>query len=105
MKNAYNIEDIEAQRLRQGIDDVELREQVVHLAAGDCVRLTFLGSERPSQTLMVRITRAVGRSFRGRLIQRPSKCIPDGLRLGALLNFKAAQIHSVVRTEVRERDG
>jgi hypothetical protein len=103
MKNGYNIEDIEALRVREGIDDIELRDIVGHLVAGDCVRLTFLDNERPSHTLMVRITRAEGRSFRGRLIQCPSKGIPDGLRLGVMLDFRSNHIHSVVRAVARKK--
>ena len=103
MRNTYNIEDIEALRKREGIDDVELREEVGHLAAGDCVRLTFLGSEKPSHTLMVRITRAEGKTFRGRLIQCPSKGTHDGPRMGVMLDFHSSHIHSVVRAEARKK--
>lgn len=104
MKNPLNIEDIESLRLRQGIDDVELRKEVRGLGPGDCVRLTFLGDARPHETLMVRITSTRGTSFRGRLIQRPTKGAPYGLRLGAMLAFAATHIHSVVKVGEEGKD-
>jgi hypothetical protein len=103
VKKAFHIEDIEALRLRGGIDDVELREKVGRLAVGDCVRLTILGTTSPGRTLMVRVTRAEGSSFRGRLIQCPAKG-PDGLRLGTMLDFQAAHIHSIVRAEAAKKN-
>jgi hypothetical protein len=102
MKHSFSIEDIEALRLQEGIDDIELRQDVRRLSAGACVRLTFLGTERPNQTLMVRITSIKESTFRGRLVQRPSKGAPSDLRVGTLLAFRSTQIHSIVNSRYDE---
>src|SRR5436309_2910036 len=47
MRNSVEIENIEAMRLLEGIDDVELREGIRGLAVGDLVKLTLLAGGRP----------------------------------------------------------
>jgi hypothetical protein len=86
-----DIEDIEAARLAQGIDDVELRLEVRALRVGDVVRLTFLAGKAPV-TREVRITQIRGSDFRGKLIKKAAK-----RRAGDLVIFSTAHIHSVVR--------
>jgi hypothetical protein len=97
MWDDVRIENIEAMRLREGIDDVELREDIGALAVGDLVRLTLLPRDRSlaGETLVVRITDIHGSSFWGKLIRRPtSKGLAD-LRIGAPLAFTADHIHSL----------
>jgi hypothetical protein len=100
MKGAVMIEPIEIENIDElrrceGIDDVELHEEIGQLRVGDHVRLTFLGGANLRETLSVRITRIQAGRFRGRLIGRPAH--PDllGLRAEALVNFTAGQIHSI----------
>lgn len=97
MKHTLDLEDIEALRLRQGIDDVELREEVRRLGPGDCVRLTFLGAARPNETLMVRVSRVNGADFQGKLLQKLSQEGQAGLQLGETVCFRAVHVHSVVK--------
>ena len=97
MANTVQIENIEAMRRREGIDDVDLREDISALAVGDFVRLTLLPREQSlaGETLLVRITGIRGSSFEGRLADRPaSKGLAD-LRTGAALVFTADHIHSL----------
>jgi hypothetical protein len=97
MRNPAGIENIEEMRRQEGIDDVELRQAIRGLAAGDLVRLTLLGGGRPTagETLLVRITRIRGRAFRGELAQRPSSAGLSALRVGSPVAFTAAHIHSL----------
>src|SRR5437764_5227311 len=91
------IENIEALRRREGIDDVELREDIRALAVGDLVRLTLLPRDRSlaGETLVVRITDISGSSFQGKLARRPaSKGLAD-LRTGVAIPFTADHIHSL----------
>jgi hypothetical protein len=89
------IENIDELRRQEGIDDVELHEEIRRLRVGDHVRLTFMGGANLRETLSVRITRIQTGQFRGRLIGRPVH--PDllGLRADALVTFTAGQIHSI----------
>jgi hypothetical protein len=93
------LEDIEAMRREQGIDDVELREQVRGLLAGDHVKLTFLiaGGPPAGETLPVRVVRVRGPSIRGELAARPTSRPLSRLRPGTRVTFTAAHVHSVVR--------
>ena len=71
MKNPVGIEPIEDLRRSVGIDDAELRGQVVGVQVGDLVCLTFL-SGTPScqgETLPVRVTSIRGKAFRWQLGQ------------------------------------
>jgi hypothetical protein len=99
MAVAIEIENIDEMRREEGIDDVELHEEIRGLRVGDHVQLTFLGGANLRETLPVRITRIREGQFRGRLVRRPAR--PDllGLRPDALVTFTAGQIHSVMRTQ------
>ena len=96
MRNPAAIENIEEMRRREGIEDVELREEIRALAVGDFVKLTFLGGANSSagETLPVRITRIRGSAFRGELATRPTSAGLAGLRVGSPVAFTAAHIHS-----------
>jgi len=93
MRNAPVIEDIEEMRRRVGIDDVELRQDILRLAVGDLVRLTVLSGTAPApgKTVLVRITEISGGAFRGAVVGRP------GCAVRSRLTFTAAHIHSVVK--------
>src|SRR5262249_5176813 len=97
MRNTVEIEDIEAMRRLQGIDDVELREGIGRLRAGDFVKLTLRsGTEPPAaETLPVRITSIRGATFRGKLAARPAAASLSDLRAGAAVVFTATHIHSL----------
>jgi hypothetical protein len=92
------IEEIDALRRQNGIDDVELRQEIAGLRVGDEVRLTFLaGPGLPApQTLRARITHIGDGGFCGRLVDAPAGRAPPALRRGAAVSFTAGQIHSVV---------
>lgn len=89
------IENIDELRLGEGIDDVELHDDIARLQVGDYVRLTFLGGSSLRETLLVRITSIRGRQFRGRLASSAARPELLGLRPDALVNFTAGQIHSI----------
>ena len=97
MRNIIVVEDIESMRLRQGIDDAELREAIRSLRVGDLVKLTFLAGPHSFETLLVRITRIRGPAFRGKLANRPSFAGLSRLRVGSPVAFTAAHIHSLPR--------
>ena len=92
MRNPVAIENIEEMRRREGIEDVELREEVRGLRVGDVVKLTLLSSTEPpaGETLLVRITRIRGPAYRGELAKRPSSNGLSGLRVGSPVAFTAA---------------
>lgn len=92
---AIEIENIDELRLREGIDDVELHEDIRRLQAGDHVRLTFLSGPNLRETLTVRITSIQGKRFRGRVSDRAARPEAVGLRSDALVMFTAGQIHSI----------
>jgi hypothetical protein len=97
MRNRVVIENIEELRRREGIVDVELREAIRGLRAGDFVRLTLLaGATSPAgETLLVRITSIRGGAFRGKLAGRPASAGLAQLRAGSPVVFTAAHIHSL----------
>jgi hypothetical protein len=97
MRDGVEVENIEEMRLREGIDDAELREEVRGLAVGDLVKLTLLTAKKsfPGETLLVRITRIRGGAFRGKLVDRPASPALSGLRAGSPVAFTAAHIHSL----------
>ncbi|HKI34299.1 MAG TPA: hypothetical protein VKA46_20770 [Gemmataceae bacterium] len=97
MRNTVEIEDIEQSRLRAGIDDVELREEIRELQVGDFVRLTFLTHTASFETLLVRITSIRGAAFRGKLADSPTSTALSNLRAGSAITFTAAHIHSLPR--------
>ena len=89
------IENIDELRRREGIDDIELHEDIGHLRVGDQVRLTFLSGASLRETLPVRITHIRGGKFRGRLAGRVAHPELLGLRADAFVTFTAGQIHSI----------
>jgi hypothetical protein len=97
MRNLVEIENIEEMRLREGIDDVELREKIRGLKIGDFVRLTVLTGATSSagETLSVKITSIRRGAFRGELADRPASARQSKLRLGSPVAFRTAHIHSL----------
>jgi hypothetical protein len=99
MRKPVELENIEAMRYNEGIDDVELREEIRGLAVGDFVKLTFLtGHPARGETLLVQITDIKGRTFCGTLARRPAQAGLSNLRTGAVVAFTAAHIHSLPRS-------
>src|SRR5262245_22129946 len=92
------IEEIDALRRQNGIDDVELHQEIARLRVGDRVRLTFLaGPGLPAPlTLRAPVTHIGEGGFRGRLVDSPAGRAPAELRRGMVVVFTAGQIHSVV---------
>ena len=101
MRNPAEIEDIEEMRLREGIDDVELREAIRRLRVGDFVRVTFLTGTTSlgHETLSVRITSIRGCAFRGKLARRSASPGRSKLLDGTPIVFTTAHIHSLPRRE------
>jgi hypothetical protein len=97
MRERVEIENIEEKRRRVGIEDVELREEIRGLRAGDFVNLTFLADSHASETLSVRITSIRGPAFRGKLTDSPTSAALAGLRAGSLVVFTRAHIHSLAK--------
>src|SRR5262249_6286003 len=97
MRHPVEIENIDELRRREGIDDVELREEIRRLQVGDHVKLTFLAGKNSfvRETLVVRITSIRGWTLRGKLADRPACSSLAQLRVGSLVTFTADQIHSV----------
>jgi hypothetical protein len=83
-------------RLREGIDDEDLRDAIGALAQGDTVRITLRAENAVAgETLLVRIVEIDGPSFRGELVGRPTtKCLGQ-LGVGYAVAFTAAHIHSL----------
>lgn len=101
MANPVRIENIESLRRRQGIEDVELRDEVLGLAVGDLVLLTLLpGTDGcAGETVRVRITAITESMFRGKLLRKPVALGLEELRVGSLIAFTAAHIHSVPKPQ------
>jgi hypothetical protein len=99
MASPVQIEDIDDLRRREGIDDVELHEDIGTLEVGDHVRLTFLSGTTLRETLTVRITRIRAGQFRGRLADAVARPELLGLQPNALVTFTAGQIHSIARPQ------
>jgi hypothetical protein len=101
MRNPIEIENIEEMRRREGIDDLELREAIRGLRAGDFVKLTLLtrAGSFTGETLPVRITRITGSLLRGELAARPTFIGPSKLRVGSTVRFTTAHIHSVAKKQ------
>lgn len=97
MASRVTIEDIETRRCQQGIDDVELREAVRRLRAGDHVRLTLLSGPDADvgETVLVRITSVRRGAFRGCLEKKPRRSGLAHLRRGSALDFNANHVHSL----------
>jgi len=99
MRDSVVIENIEAMRRQEGIDDVDLREEIRTLAIGDFVKITFLSGGKSSggETLLVRITSIRGSMLRGKLATRPTSTGLSDLRVGSAVAFTTAHIHSLPR--------
>jgi hypothetical protein len=97
MRNRIEVENIEELRRWEGIDDVELREEIRGLAIGDFVKLTFLSGAESfvGETLLVQISSIRGPAFRGKLANKPSSTALSKLRAGSPVAFTAAHIHSL----------
>jgi hypothetical protein len=95
MRDRIVIENIEEMRRQEGIEDVELREQIRGLQVGDFVKLTLLAGAIGFETLAVRITSIRGAAFRGKLVSRPTLAGLARLRAGFPLAFTTDHIHSV----------
>ncbi|MBM4072321.1 MAG: hypothetical protein FJ271_25845 [Planctomycetes bacterium] len=95
---AIEIENIEEMRRCEGIDDVELRNEIRGLRVGDVVKLTIVSGPALFETLPVRITSIAGCAFRGKLARKPSSKELGQLREGAALAFTSAHIHSVAKS-------
>jgi hypothetical protein len=102
MQNPVAIENIEERR-REGIDDVELREEIRGLHVGDPVNLTLLIDtvSFAGETLPVRITRIRGRAYRGKLASKPASSALARLRVGSPVVFTAGHIHSLPKQQTR----
>ncbi|HTU20511.1 MAG TPA: hypothetical protein VMG10_20790 [Gemmataceae bacterium] len=99
MNVVIEIENIDEIRRSEGIDDVELHEDIRRLRVGDHVHLTFLAGATLRETLPVRITRIRAGQFRGRLAGRLARPEAFGLRPDALVSFTAGQIHSIAKPQ------
>jgi hypothetical protein len=97
------IEDIEKMRLSEGIEDVELRNEIRGLRVGDFVRLTLMTGTEPvtAETLLVRITRISGRAFRGKLADTPACTALAQVPARASVRFTATHIHSIPKRQAR----
>jgi hypothetical protein len=103
MRNSIVVEDIQGMRLREGIDDAELREEIGGLAIGDFVKLTLLTrtGSYAGETLLVRITRIRGSLFCGVLAESPTGRGLSKLRAGSPVRFTTAHIHSVRKRQAK----
>jgi hypothetical protein len=99
MRHTIEIEDIEQLRREQGIEDLELREEIRGLGVGDLVRLTLLAGAPPSrgETVVVRITSIKGQAFRGKIARPPASTALARFRAGFPIAFTAAHIHSLAK--------
>jgi len=91
MDKRIEIENIEEMRRQQGIEDVELAEEIRGLKVGHVVLLTFLSSARCFEMVPVRITQKNGIAFHGKLV-RASSIFGRGKKV----EFTIAHIHSVI---------
>jgi hypothetical protein len=108
MRQPVAIENIDEMRRRQGIDDVELHEEIRGLGVGDFVRLTLSTSVTTApvgETLLVRITSIKGGAFRGKLVDRPASSGLSKLPVGWAVAFTAAHIHSIPRSRPMPEPG
>ena len=99
MEQFVRIQDIEAMRRREGIDDVELRQEIRALTVRDFVHLTLLTGDASfaGETVLVRITDVRGSSFRGSVVRRPTAKGLTDIQAGSPVTFTADHIHSLPR--------
>lgn len=97
MRNSVEIENIEAMRRREGIEDTELRREIRGLAVGNFVKLTLLNGPKTSETLLVRITSIRGSAFRGKLVDSPASAGLSQLKVGFAVVFTSCHIHSLAK--------
>jgi hypothetical protein len=90
-------------RRRQGIDDVEVQEEIRELKIGDFVKLTLLSrtGSCAGETLLVRITRIRDSRFCGALAVRPTCTNLSKLRVGSPIRFTTVHIHSVAKRQLK----
>lgn len=99
MRVSIEIENIDELRRCNGIDDIELHEEIDRLRVGDRVLLTFLSGTNLRTTLPVRITRIRSGQFRGRLAGSMARPEWLDMRPNAIVVFTAGQIHSIARPQ------
>ena len=104
MRKPIEIENIEQMRLREGIVDFELRDQIRELQIGDLVKVTLLAMAR-GETVLVQITSIRGNGFRGKLTRRPVSAGLSKLRAGLLIAFTKAHIHSIPKEQLTHEPG
>jgi hypothetical protein len=97
MRQLVEIEDIEHLRLREGINDVELRREIRQLKRDDVVRITLLAPSKSCETIRVRITSIRGCTFRGKLASKPASRALSSLDIGSPITFAAVHIHSIAK--------
>jgi hypothetical protein len=101
MPKSVEIENIEELRRREGIVDVELRDEICGLQIGDFVKVTLLtGARSCGETVSVRITGIRGNAFRGKVATRPASAGLSKLRIGSFIAFSRAHIHSTQKGEL-----
>jgi hypothetical protein len=105
MPKTVRIEDIEGMRRREGIDDVELREEISDLHVGDVVRVTLLADavSPVKETVTVRITRIDDRSFQGKLTVQPVLKELSHFQVGFLVAFTPSHIHSLAKKAAQKK--
>jgi hypothetical protein len=103
IQNTVELENIEHLRRQQGINDIELRQEIRQLRVGDHVRITFLAIANPAhgETVVARITSIRANQFRGRLTAGPSTLGPCRFQTGSLVVFTRNHIHSVAKGPAR----
>jgi hypothetical protein len=101
MRTPVEIENIEEMRLRAGIDDVELRQEIRGLRIGDFVKLTLLTGAKSmtGETVFVQITSIRGNEFRGKLAKKPASAGLSKLPVGLSVAFTNAHIHSLPKEQ------
>jgi hypothetical protein len=84
-------------RRREGIEDLELRDEIRGLAIGDLVTITLSSGTKPfpGKSLLVRITSIRGETFRGKVTKRSSSAGRPTVPIGSCIAFTAAHIHSL----------
>jgi hypothetical protein len=97
MRSTDEIENIEEMRRQQGIEDIELQNEVRALRTGDVVKLTLISANGSSETLPVRITSIKGSTYRGKLSDEPMSAGLSMVKSGSTIVFDAKHIHSVPR--------